>query len=308
MLSLSKHITIVCIAILFCFQNTNAQQYQEGKVGVNVGIVFAIGTHIDRFGGVINAYYKTNNFQVNPELRVYFNAKNLGPDKPSIETVLSLGAIYSYGSLDTSNNDFYSPVANQTQHQNSFGYAYRFYFNNIETRQRTGLISIEVNNFNLVAENDLFAEPKLDRFRTGAFLIKYQKDNFQFAVNTTLFTGQMGNRITDESYPFNHTYENTEGGKYTEFSNGLLSAQFNYVDEFYQNYQANIGIDYERVRHAIQNRLIHDILVMPKLTKNINAHIPMLDNKGEQYLFREGQKVKPMQFYMNGFMNPSLFY
>ena len=62
----------------------------------------------------------------------YFNAKNLGPNKPSIETVLSLGAVYSYGSLDTISNNFYSPVANQTQNQNSFGYAYRFYFNNIK--------------------------------------------------------------------------------------------------------------------------------------------------------------------------------
>ncbi|MDG1477588.1 MAG: polymorphic toxin type 23 domain-containing protein [Vicingaceae bacterium] len=305
---MSKHIIIVCIAIIFCFQTVNAQQYQEGKVGVNVGVVFAIGTHIDRFGGVINAYYKTNNFQINPELRVYFNGKNLGPNKPSIETVLSLGTVYSYGSLDTINNDFYSPVANQTQHQNSFGYAYRFYFNNIKTSQRTGLISIEVSNFNLIAENDLFAEPKLDRYRTGAFLLQYQKDNYQFAINSTLFTGQMGERVTDESYPFNHIYENTKGGKYTEFSHGLLSAQFKYVDEFYQTYQANIGIDAERVRHVVQNRLIHDILVLPKLTGNINAHIPMLADKGGQYLFKENQKVKPMQFYMNGFMSPSLFY
>jgi len=308
MLSLSKHIIIVCIAIIFCFQTVNAQQYQEGKVGVNVGFVFAIGTHIDRFGGVINAYYKTNNFQINPELRVYFNAKNLGPNKPSIETVLSLGAVYSYGSLDTISNNFYSPVANQTQNQNSFGYAYRFYFNNIKTSQRTGIISIEVSNFNLIAENDLFAEPKLDRYRTGAFLLQYQKDNYQCAINSTLFTGQMGERVTDESYPFNHIYENTKGGKYTEFSHGLLSAQFKYVDDYYQTYQANIGIDAERIRHVVQNRLIHDILVLPKLTGNINAHIPMLDDKGAQYLFKENQKVKPMQFYMNGFMNPSLFY
>lgn len=285
-----------------------AQQYQEGKIGINVGLVFSIGTHIDRFGGVINAYYKRDHFQINPELRVYFNAKNLGPNQPSLETVLSLGAIYSYGATGTLNNDFFSPVSNQTQHINSIGYAYRFYFNNIKTNQKTGLISIQVNSFNLIAENDLFAEPKKDRYRTGAFLLNYQKDNYQIGLNSTLFTGQMGERITDENYPFNHVYENTIGGTYTEFSHGLLSAQFKYVDEFHQTYQTNAGIDSERIRHAIQNRLIHDILVFPKLTNNINAHVPMLDDKGKQYLFKEDQKVKPLKFYMNGFMNPSLFY
>jgi len=307
-IAIGIRVTSLIILIFCCNTITNAQQYQEGKVGINIGVIFSIGTHIDRFGGVINAYYKTDHFQINPEFRVYFNAKNLGPNKPSIETILSLGAVYSYGSTDTLSNDFYNPVSNQTQHKNSFGYAYRLYFNDIKTSQKTGLISVEVDHINLIAENDLFAEPKLDRFRTGAFLLKYQKDNYQFAINTSLFTGKMGERITDENYPFNHVYENTAGGKYTEFSHGLLSAQFKYVDAFYQTYQVNAGIDSERVRHAIQNRLIHDILVLPKLTGNINAHVPMLDNKGKQYLFKEGQKVKPMKFYMNGFMNGSVFY
>ncbi len=35
--------------------------------------------------------------------------------------------------------------------------------------------------------------------------------------------------------------------------------------------EAEGGIDSERIRHAIQNRLIHDILVLPKLT---NTPVP----------------------------------
>jgi len=305
---LIKHIIFICIAFFSCKKTLIAQQHQEGKIGINIGVVFSIGTHINRFGGVINTYYKTDHIQVNPEFRAYFNTKNLGPNKPSIEIVLSLGVIYSYGSKDTLAKDFYNPVSNQTDYKNSIGYAYRLYFNNIKTSQKTGLISIEVNRFNLIAENDLFAEPKLDYYRTGAFLLSYQKDNYQLAINSTLFTGQMGERVTDKNYPFNHVYENTKGGNYTEFSHGLLSAQFKYLDKFYQAYQVNLGIDSERVRHLIQNRLIHDILVLPKLTGNINAHVPMLDDKGEQYLFKEDQNVRPMKFYMNGFMNSSLFY
>ena len=114
----------------------------------------------------------------------------------------------------------------------------------------------------------------------------------------------MGERVTDPNYPFVGIYENRDGGKYTEFSHGLLSAQFKYAGDYFQNYQANIGIDSERIRHAVQNRFAHDILV----GRGINAHVPMIDDKGEQYLFKEGQKVKPMKFYMDLFSNPAIFY
>ena len=304
MLRFSRRILFTLIAIIYC-NKTTAQQYQEGKIGINIGIVLALGTHIDRFGVVVNSYYKANHFQINPELRLYFNAKSLGPNKPSIESVLSLGVVYGYGKRDTSLNEFYNPTSNQTRYNNSFGYAYRFYLNNIETNQRTGTIAIQVGNFNFISENDLFSgTPKLDRFKTAAIMLQYQKGNCQIGINTTLFTGQMGERITDENYPFVGIYENTVGGKYTEFSHGLLSAQFNYVGDYYQTYQANIGVDSERVRHAIQNRFAHDILI----GHGINAHVPMLDDKGGQYLFKEGQKVKPMRFYMNVFSNSSFFY
>jgi hypothetical protein len=320
MLSLPKHFTIlpllffdqvtitrvfVLLTLLCSIQQANAQQYQEGNVGINIGVVFAFGTHINRFGATINGYYKTDQFQINPELRCYFNAKNLGPKKKSLEAVIGLGIVYSYGKKDTLINEFYNPLGNQTQRKNSVGYAYRFYLNRIETQQTTGTVSIEVNRFKFITENDLFSgTPKLDRYRTAGILIQYQKDNYQLGINTTLFTGQMGERVTDPNYPFVGIYENRVGGKYTEFSHGLLSAQFKYAGNYHQNYQASIGIDSERVRHAVQNRFGHDILV----GYGINAHVPMIDDKGEQFLFKEGQKVKPMKFYLNLFSNPALFY
>ncbi len=303
-----RNTVLFFVVLCCCIQNSFSQQYQEGKVGVNVGIILAIGTHIDRFGVSINSYYHNNHFQINPELRLYFNGKNLGPNQQSVEGVVSLGVVYNYGKKDTITNDFYSSISNQSQRKNSFGYAYNFYFNDIQTSQKTGTVSIQVSDYNFIAENDLFAQPKLDRYRTGGFLFQYQKENIQLGINTTLFTGEMGQRITDESYPFNHVYENTVGGKYTQFSHGLLSAQLKYVGNYYQTYQANVGIDSEKVRHTVQNRFIHDFIVLPKITKNINAHIPMIDAKGEQYLFKEGQKVKPIKFYFNGFSNSGLFY
>ncbi|MCB0401395.1 MAG: hypothetical protein KDD41_04880 [Flavobacteriales bacterium] len=282
--------------------------YNNGNFGINLGLVAAIGSHFDRFGVNVSTFYVTDRIQINPTFRLYFNARNLGPEKQYVEAVASLGIVYAFGDQDTTDNLFYSPVSNQTHRKNSIGYSYNYYLNNIDMSQFTGTIAFQFGEFSLIAENDLFAQPKLDRFRTGAFLLHYQKDHFQYALNTTLFTGQMGERITDKNYPYNHIYENTHGGKYTQYSHGLLSGQVKYAGPYQQVYQGNLGIDSEWVRHAVQNRLIHDILTFPKITGNTNAHIPMILKDGSQYLFKEDQKVKPPRFFWNAYSNAALFY
>jgi len=119
----------------------------------------------------------------------------------------------------------------------------------------------------------------------------------------------MGNRITDASYPYKHIYKDTVGGTYTQYSHSLLSAQIKYALPNYQIAQANIGTDAEKVRNAVQNRLIHDMILLPKnWHKQVNAHVPMLDDKGGQYLYKEGQKIKPAALYYNLNLNPATFY
>jgi Bacterial toxin 23 len=295
---------LIVIILLLC-KKSSAQQYQKEEYGANIGVVVALGTHFNRVGFVINSYYRNNHFQVNPELRFYFNLKSLGPKNKYFETVASIGIVYGYGKKRIEDTTyFFSTISNQTAYKNSVGYSFNMYFATKNNTQQTGIVSLQFDNFNFITENDLLARPKFDRFRTGAILIQYQKDNYQFGINTTLFTGQMGNKVKDENYPHSHLYKLPKEGKNNNFSHGLLSAYGKVAGNYYQTYQTNIGIDSERVRHAIQNRFAHDILV----GNGINAHIPMLDINGDQYLFKEGQEVKPMKFYMNGFMSPALFY
>ena len=264
---------IIIVFILFATANVSAQQYRDDNVGINIGIVAAFGNKFDRFGVTVNGYYAKNNFQVNGGLRCYFNFKNIGPNKQYIEAVTSLGIVYGYGKYNTDTSLFFNPVGNQTFKQNSVGYAFNFYINPIGTSQQTGTISIEVKNFNLIAENDIFARPKLDRYRTGAFLIQYKKADFALGINTTLFTGEMGEKIADNNYPFSHLYKSDINGNYTQNSHGLLSIQVQYVSEHYQQLQGNFGIDSERVRHVVQNRLIHDMIFLPK-TRFLKRSIP----------------------------------
>jgi hypothetical protein len=287
-----------------------AQTITKSNCGINGGVTIALGNRIDRIGIHFNAYYLKNNFQVNPGFRFYYNFKNLGPKQQYFEAHAFLGIVYSYGEKkDTDTNYFLSSVSNQTTGKNSVGYAYNYYVNPIGTSQQTGIISFQFNQFNFLAENDIFARPKLDRYRTGAFLFQYRKEKTQVGINTTLFTGQMGNKIQDKKYPHSNSYKSSAGGKYTTASHGLLSGQLQYIAPFQNKLQASLGIESERVRHVIQNRLIHDQIFLPKKwRRKQGAHIPMLDQNGKQYLFRKEQKVMPPKFYLNGFVNPSLFY
>mgnify|MGYP001985987886 FL=1 len=308
-----KFYTSIILLISFSLLNRNtlsAQEIVENNYGINGGIIIAIGNKIDRIGISINAYYLKNNIQVNPEFRVYYNFKNLGPKKQYIEAHAALGVVYGYGKKNyTDTNFFFSSVSNHTYSKNSIGYSFNYYFNPIGTSQQTGILSFQFNQFSFLAENDIFARPQLDRYRTGAFLFQYRKEKTQFGINSTLFTGQMGSKIHDEKYPRSNLYESNAGGKYTASSHGLLSAQIQHILPNHHKIQANLGIDAERVRHAIQNRLIHDQIFLPKKWRSKSgAHIPMLDQDGKQFLFKDNQKVKKPSIYLNMFSNPSIFY
>ena len=284
---------------------------QTNSIGFSVGANVAVGSHFQRFGLSLNFYYVNNFIQTNSEARAYFSFKNLGPNIIYNELVMSQGLVIGYGGKQNYFNPFFNSVSNQTAYKNSFAYSYNFYFNNIKTKQVTGCVAFQFDAISIITENDILAKPILDRFRTGAFLIQYQfEDKFQTALNCTMWTGQMGNKKEIESNKiFSHCYMDTTNGVYTNYSHGLLSAQFKYNIGLGQNLQANIGIDAEQVRNVLQNKIIHDMKFIPqKWNKAKNCHIPMLDEKGNQYLYKTEQIIKPAKLYWNVFSNANLFY
>lgn len=301
------------IFIFFTSLNSFSQEniYHDKYFGVNLGVNLAFGTHVQRLGVVCNAYYVNDHFQANVEARFYFSLKNLGPKKKYFEAVTSLGVLYGYDVSRGYYNPFLNSVSNQTRYRSSVAYSYNAYWNKIKTIQQTGCIALQFDKITFITENDILARKTLDRFRTGAFLLQFQNDSlFQAAINCSMWTGQMGNRqsITHPNiYP--QCYMDTVGGRYTNYSHGLLSAQVKYHIGYSQTIQANVGIDSEKVRNAVQNKVIHDMKFLPKkLIKNKNCHIPMLDDKGNQFLYLEGQKIKSAKFYFNLGSNERVFY
>ena len=302
----------ILISVFICgiFLKVHSQLYEQKNWGVNFGYVFALGNKFQRLGFTLQAYYFYNFAQVNTDLRFYYNLKNIGPDKSYGEIVTSAGLVLAYGGKQNYVNPFLGSVSNQTGYKNSVGYSFNAYFNKIKTKQQTGTIAIQVSDFSFLMENDILARKYLDRYRTGAILLQYQYgDKMQIAVNCSMWTGQMGHeRRDDKSFPY-VGYIDTVDGVYTNCSHGLLSLQGKFNLGYGQNVQTNIGVDAEQVRNAVQNRLIHDMIIIPrKWFKPINCHIPMLDSEGNQYLYRPEQKIKNPQFYYNIFSGANNFY
>jgi hypothetical protein len=286
-----------------------AQLEIENNFGFNLGFVSSFGTHFQQFGVVVQGYGVHNFAQINVAFRLYDNVKNLGPKDEHAEINAAIGLCLGYGKKTKEENLFVNSITNHTGYKNSFSYSYNFWLNKINTSQTTGIISFQFNHFSIIAENDLLSKPALDRFRTGAFLFQYQNKNFQYALNCTMWTGKLGHGVrTDTLFP-KAGYLNTEGGVHTNLSHGLLSGQIKYANEYGQYLQLNAGIDDERVRNVVQNKLIHDMPFVPaKYNKGKNHHIPMLDENGNQYLYHPNQKIKNPKLFLNAFTSPNVFY
>lgn len=230
------------------------------------------------------------------------------------EIVLSQGVLFAYGNKQDFFNPFFNSVSNQTFYRNSVAYSFNAYFNTVKTTQQTGILSFQFSDISLITENDLLARPQLDRFRTAAVLVQYQYQNqFQAGLNCTLWTGKLGNQTPINSANiYTGCYMDTTNGIYANKSHGLLSAQFKYfagsVYEQKQNVQANLGIDAEQIRNAVQNKFMHNMKFLPKNWRAKNCHIPMIDEKGNQFLYLENQKIRKATLYWNLFSNAGLFY
>lgn len=307
---ISNKILLLLLVIPACLFSQN-HFYNDKRAGFNLSANLAFGTHYQRLGLNLQFFYVSNFFQANSEARFYFNFKAPGPRKIYPEMVLSQGIVFGYGAREDLFNPFFNSISNQTGYRSSFAYSYNAFFNRQLTTQQTGIIAFEFNRASIISENDLFARPYFDRFRTAAFLVQYQyQDQFQAAINCSMWTGRMGQKRGMDHPDFNFgCYMDTTGAIYPKTSHGFLSAQFKYNLGYYQNAQANIGIDAEQVRNAMQNQFIHDMPFIPKRwNKSKNCHLPMLDENGDQFLLKENQKVRKPRPYFNLFTNANVFY
>jgi hypothetical protein len=302
----------VIMVLLLTLEPAWSQFNLPSNIGGSIGLVAAFGNRFDRMGICLRGYYVHGSVQLNGDVRFYGNIKNLGPPGFYPEGYAALGIVYGYGRRDSINSPlFLSSVSNQTGWSKSVGYSQDIYFNEIGTTQRTGNVSLQFGKFDLITENDIFARPLFDRYRTGAILLQYTvSPTTQLALNCTMWTGLIDHRSYNPAYPYPNGYMDTASSHFWEYSHGLLSFQAKTIfPGTSQQAQANIGVDAEQVRNAVQNRVIHDLIFLPaKWRSKRNADMPMIDQNGNQYLFLPGQKIRKPAPYFNAFLNPLIFY
>ena len=276
---------------------------QNFNFGGTIGVSLTFGTQVNRIGIVAKGYGTYNRFQLNVQSTNFYNVRTFGILEGGLETQNSVGFLYGFGGVDTEDfNPMIDILGNQTGEQNHVGYAYNFYNDVRQMNQKTGTISIQLNRLTFITENDAFSFIPHDRYRTAGAAFRYRIDEFTYiALQTTLWTGDpfyMTVQPIYHDYPNPSGYEDMSGSRFTENSHGIFAAQIIRLLPYNQQVSMNLGIDAEQVRHALQNRFIHDLPFIPKgWNPPRQPHIPMVAEDGKPYLFQEGQVIRKSRFW-----------
>lgn len=299
----------ILLAFVFCQFSLFGQIDWAKNWGGRIGATIQLGTPVNRVGLVTNIFYHYDFVELDLEWRGHYNFSNYGPPQEGWESQFATGVTLAMGKKDSLSIPFTMPFFQHTGRKFALNYTLYFYKDQVETSQRSGTIALQFDRVHLVTGNDVFGSFRGgDEFRTGTFSVFYQKENWLYELKTVLWTGKTSGEGTqtfrDTDYPCRFGYRDICGAKYGRFSHGILAGQIHRVLDFGQIVQVGIGVDSERVRNFIQNKLIHDMYFFPTAWTQVrNVHIPMLDEDGNAFTYQAGQKVKPATWYLNFALN-----
>ena len=219
------------------------------KIGLNGGLTFTFGTTVNRLGLAANAYWVDDFVQINLGIRGFYGFSHLGPrpTQPGWEWQASLGALAGFGPPREKIRPILSPVGNQTGRMYSLGYAFSIYGDQRKTSQTTGTFALELDDFQIITENDVFSGGIEDKFRTGTLGIFYRNELTEYGMKITLWTGNSRSegvkRVRDKFYPSRNGYKDLRNAKYGRFSHGILTLSVRHAFEHGQVGGIQLGID-----------------------------------------------------------------
>ena len=287
------------IIILFTPFLSFGQEYFKQHFGASIGISATLGTHINSIGLNFNGYWTDYFVQVNVKSSLHFHITNLGGRKKYFEARNALGVILLGGKKERDTIDFQLDAINhQTKYNFGVGYNYIFYHDNTKSTQRSGGFAIHLKSFSLYHENDIFAGQGRDRFRTGQVHFAYHYQDYKFGLGVKMWTGETrgGKHVDFVNEKVRGGYKTLDHLQYGKTSHGILYGSFSLNLPYKQDVFAKIGIDSEEIRNAIQNRLIHDLIFLPKSVKHHSSHYPRLDEFGYP-VFEKGESKRD-RFYL----------
>lgn len=275
--------------------------------GGRLGLSVQLGSHRIRVGVLAQGYLAWEHVQLNVHGSGFYHACALGSEAAGLEAQLRVGAVGAFGAREERyRTPFFSLVGQNLGRPASVGYGINFYWDNVHTSQITGSFGASGGPMALVVENDFLVFRDKDRYRTGGIALLYQHGDLQIALQHLAWTADpyspgTKTELNDAQYPqAKYGFRVLGNQRYHNKSVGLVTLRALYHSPSNTTLGGALGIDAEQIRHAIQNRIIHNAIR--------NPHIPMIDTQGGPYLFGEGETVRAPRFYGELLVNPTGIY
>ncbi|TAJ11104.1 hypothetical protein DMA11_18090 [Marinilabiliaceae bacterium JC017] len=296
---------------LLCSLSAWGQTWKGDSFRLSMGVVAQFGTHIQRLGLMLQASYYQDWAQVNAGTYAYYNFRGPGTDMPSWEVQMNAGGHFVWGSESTRYNRFNGSLDLQAPVSCGIGYIYKYYWDNKGTRQPAGVFALRTKAFRLVIENDVFSGQGEDKYRTAGVTLSYSEYDTEISLVSWHWTGNTheGKLIKDSDYPSRFGYKDLSEACYGKTSHGILALRWRQNLGWGQVGMVEGGLDSEWIRHALQNKLIHDMPFVPvKWNGAENPHIPMLQENGLPYRFQPGEQVKKAKLFFQAGLNGMEWY
>jgi hypothetical protein len=271
------------------------------NVGFTTGVVLNLGTHVNSIGVIFKSYYTEHFYQVNAGTSFVWNLTSYGHRKKFFENRTYLGAVLLGGKKDNLIDYQLDGLSHQTTFRNGLGYNYLWYFDKAGTTQLSGGFSLFINKVSILFENDVFGGQANDRYRTGHLLVNYRYHDFKFGTGLYLWTGETNganwNRESSKDCPYG--FKDLSQLPFGKTSHGIWYGSVIGNLGFGQTVQFKIGADSEQIRNSIQNRLIHDLIFLPKTVKHNTPHYPRLNQDGLP-VFDKTSRRKDLFYFQSG--------
>lgn len=289
------------------FASASAQQ-NTLDFGGKIQLLATIGSHQSSFGIGFNAYAGFDYAQLNIGTRLRLFGNNYGKRNNMKEWRHELGAVIMWGKQESPIQFEYSGAYHQQKTNYSLGYVYYWYFDDVETSQRSGAWNLGLKHVDILFENDVFGGQAKDRFRTGAITISYRDTINKYSMGIVLWTGETRHSVWNKT-PMKKCpsgYRDLTPLPYGKLNHGILFAEYKRLIDYNQYFGFRIGRDSEQTRHLVQNRFTHDLILLPKSVERNTPHYPRLDINGNNVF--EKKDVRPATFYFSTFLNDGAIY
>ena len=298
----------ISVIFLLLISNWSFSQSLPIDYGFKFQLLATIGTHQSSVGLSFNTYAGCRYVQINAGTRFRLFGNDLGNRKKVKEWRHELGAVLMAGPLNNPIQFEYSGALHQQKSAYSLGYSYLWYFDNTETSQRSGTWNLGIKHFDIQFENDVFGGQAKDRFRTGALFVSYRDSLRKCGIGLQLWTGETRNSVWYKT-PMPKApsgYRDLTPLPYGKLNHGILYAEIKQKTDYNQYIGGRIGWDSEQIRHIFQNRLVHDLMLLPKSVERNTPHYPRLDANGNNVFSRK--EIRPDRPYFSVFLNDGGLY